>query len=60
MPRHYRHAPWQDMHPHDDLPPIRHVDVGHGVRWISEGWALFVARPGFWVLVALLQALLHQ
>ena len=58
MPRHYRHAPWQDMHPHDDLPPIRHVDVGHGVRWISEGWALFVARPGFWVLVALLQALL--
>ena len=58
MPRHYRHAPWQDMHPHDDLPPIRHVDVGHGVRWISEGWALFVARPGFWILVALLQALL--
>lgn len=46
------------MHPHDDLPPIRHVDVGHGVRWISEGWALFVARPGFWILVALLQALL--
>ena len=58
MPRHYRHAPWQDMHPHDDLPPIRHVGVGHGVRWISEGWSLFLARPGFWVLVALLQTLL--
>ena len=46
------------MHPHDDLPPIRHVGVGHGVRWISEGWSLFLARPGFWVLVALLQTLL--
>lgn len=58
MPRHYRHAPWHDMHPHDDLPPIRHVGVGHGVRWISEGWVLFTARPGFWLLVALLQTLL--
>lgn len=58
MPRHYRHAPWHDLHPHDDLPPIRHVGVGHGVRWISDGWALFVARPGFWILVALLQTLL--
>ena len=58
MPRHYRHAPWQDQHPHDDLPPIRHVGVGHGVRWISEGWSLFLARPGFWLLAALLQTLL--
>ena len=58
MPRHYRHAPWQDQHPHDDLPPIRHVGVGHGVRWISEGWSLFLARPGFWLLAALLQILL--
>ena len=58
MPRHYRHAPWQDMHPHDDLPPIRHVGVGHGVQWISEGWSLFLRRPGFWLLVAFLQTLL--
>ena len=58
MPRHYRHAPWQEQHPHDDLPPIRHVGVGHGVRWISEGWSLFLARPGFWLLAALLQILL--
>ncbi|MBU3667294.1 MAG: hypothetical protein FGM53_02005 [Rhodocyclaceae bacterium] len=58
MPRHYRHPPWQDMHPHDDLPPIHHVGVGHGVRWISEGWALFLRRPGFWLLAALLQTLL--
>mgnify|MGYP006268931251 CR=1 FL=1 len=58
MPRHFRHAPWQDMHPHDDLPLIRHVDVDHGVRWFSEGWSLFLARPGFWMLAALLQTLL--
>lgn len=58
MPRHYRHAPWQEMHPHEDLPPIRHVGVGHGVRWISEGWALFLRRPGFWILAALLQTLM--
>jgi uncharacterized membrane protein len=58
MPRHYRHAPWQDMHPHDDLPPIRHVGVGHGVQWISEGWSLFLRSPGFWLLVAFLQTLL--
>ncbi len=58
MPRHYRHAPWHDTHPHDNLPQIHHVGVGHGVRWISEGWSLFLARPGFWVLVALLQTLL--
>lgn len=58
MPRHYRHAPWQDMHPHDDLPLIRHVGVGHGVQWISEGWSLFLRRPGFWLLVAFLQTLL--
>ena len=58
MPRHYRHAPWQDPHPQDELPPIRHVGVGHGVQWISAGWTLFLARPGFWILVALLQTLL--
>lgn len=58
MPRHYRHAPWQEMHPHDDLPPIRHVGVGHGVQWISAGWALFLRRPGFWILAALLQTLM--
>ena len=58
MPRHYRHAPWQDPHPHDDLPPTRHVGVGHGVQWISAGWALFLRRPGFWLLAALLQTLL--
>lgn len=58
MPRHYRNAPWQDAQPHDDLPVIRHVGVGHGVQWISAGWSLFLARPGFWVLVALLQTLL--
>jgi uncharacterized membrane protein len=58
MPRHYRHAPWHDPHPQDDLPPIRHVGVGHGVQWISAGWALFLRRPGFWLLAALLQTLL--
>lgn len=58
MPRHYRHAPWQDMQPHDELPPIRHVGVAHGVQWISEGWALFTRRPGFWILVAVLQTVL--
>jgi uncharacterized membrane protein len=58
MPRHYRHAPWHDVHPQDDLPLIRHVGVGHGVRWISEGWSLFLVRPGFWVLAAFLQTLL--
>ena len=58
MPRHYRNAPWQDQHPHDDLPPTRHVGVGHGVQWIAEGWALFLRRPGFWLLAALLQTLL--
>lgn len=58
MPRHYRHAPWQDPQPQDELPPIRHVGVGHGVQWISAGWALFLQRPGFWVLVSLLQILL--
>ena len=58
MIRHTRHAPWQDQHPQDNLPPIRHVDVGHGVRWLGEGWTLFTARPGFWILVSLLQTLL--
>lgn len=58
MPRHYRHAPWQNTHPHDELPQIHPVGVGHGVQWISEGWVLFMRRPGFWLLVALLQTLL--
>ena len=58
MPRHYRHAPWQQIHPHDDLPRIRHVGVAHGVQWISEGWSLFLRRPGFWILAALLQTLM--
>ncbi len=58
MPRHYRHAPWQEPNAQDALPPIRHVGVGHGVQWISEGWSLFLARPGFWILVSLLQVLL--
>ncbi len=56
--RHHRQSPWQDNHPPDTLPPIRHVTVGHGVRWIGEGWALFVRRPGLWLITALLQTLL--
>ena len=56
--RHHRHSPWQDNHPPEILPPIRHVTVGHGVRWIGEGWALFVRRPGLWLITALLQTLL--
>ncbi len=56
--RHQRHAPWQDTHVPELLPPIRHVGVGHGVQWISEGWSLFLRRPGLWLVTALLQTLL--
>ena len=56
--RHHRQGPWQDAHPADHLPQIRHVGVGHGVRWISEGWALFMRRPGLWLITAFLQTLL--
>ena len=56
--RHQRHAPWQDAHIPEELPPIRHVGVGHGVQWISEGWSLFLRRPGLWLVTAFLQTLL--
>ncbi len=56
--RHQRHAPWQDTHVPEQLPSIRHVGVGHGVQWISEGWSLFMRRPGLWLVTALLQTLL--
>lgn len=58
MPRHYRHAPWQEEHPPEDLPPTRHVGVGHGVQWIREGWSLFVRRTRLWLVVCFLQSLL--
>lgn len=56
--RHQRHAPWQDAHVPEELPAIRHVGVGHGVQWISEGWSLFLRRPGLWLVTAFLQTLL--
>ena len=56
--RQHRQAPWLDTHTPEALPSIRHVGVGHGVRWISEGWALFIRRPGIWLVAALLQLLL--
>ncbi len=56
--RHHRQGPWHDDHHPDSLPPIRHVGVGHGVRWIAEGWALFLRRPGLWLVTALLQTIL--
>lgn len=56
--RHHRQGPWHDLHPSDNLPPIRRVGVGHGVRWIADGWALFMRRPGLWLVTAFLQTLL--
>lgn len=56
--RQQRHAPWQDVHVPEALPPIRHVGVGHGVQWISQGWSLFLRRPGLWLVTAFLQTLL--
>lgn len=56
--RHHRQGLWEDSRQPDMLPPIRHVPVGHGVRWISEGWSLFMRRPGLWLVTAFLQTLL--
>lgn len=56
--RHHRQAPWQDHRPPDNLPAIRHVGVGHGMRWIGDGWALFMRSPGLWLVTAFLQTLL--
>ena len=56
--RHHRQGPWEDIHPSDNLPSIRHVGVGNGVRWIGEGWALFMRRPGLWLAIAILQTIL--
>ena len=36
----------------------RRVDVGAGFDWLRQGWALFIAYPGQWVIVAMLLVIL--
>lgn len=55
--RHYQKGPWHDHHVSEDLPVVHHVAVGHGVRWLSEGWKLFMKRPVLWLATALVQTL---
>jgi len=31
------------------LDKPRHLDAGAGMRWVSQAWTLFKARPGLWV-----------
>lgn len=35
------------------------VSFGQGLAWLNEAWALFVARPGFWVALAVVLFALH-
>ena len=31
------------------LDKPRHLDAGAGMRWVSQAWTLFKARPGLWI-----------
>lgn len=33
-------------------PSGRSVDVGRGLQWLLDGWALFVKAPGAWVAIS--------
>ena len=35
------------------LDKPRHLDAGAGMRWVSQAWTLFKARPGLWIGMAL-------
>ena len=36
----------------------RRVDVGAGFDWLRQGWALFIAYPGQWAIMAMLLMIL--